>query len=341
MNDPSGEAPTSPGDSGAVGLARRRRLHWLTGRARGDRVLDAASGDGAAALLLAGEGRAAVAVEREPGALDDARRALADDAGDAGAQVEAVADQPGELAVEADAFDTVLLGDSLEDEERVGPALDDARRVLRPRGIVAIVVAYGADLWLDREEPAHLRPLLAALTEHGFAVEEVEPADGYLGIVARAEAGGRSPEGAARDGAALAPWLDALEAAHRRLADRQRTLDLQRDELERREREAMTRSNELEQAERRAARLDQRVRRLEERVGEAKARAEDLRERLAAGEAELGATKEEADRERKRLETLEASKSLRLVRLLWRARSAVRRRAGRGGEGSDAQPSRK
>jgi len=300
------------------------RVRWLCGRARGERLLDAASSGGAAALILAREGSNVVAVERDDAALERARELLEAERPEVGDRVRLLA----RLAVEDDAFDTVLLGHALEDEDQIEPSLENARRALAPEGIVVIAIPYGTNGYLDRDEPAHLRPLLRALG-HSYAIEDVEVGHGFLGIVARVE-----PDPRAR--AEIGPWLDALEAAHCRLADRERVAASYDEDLEERDRSAAAQARALDRATDRAERLERRRARLEERMAEAKAsqqearrRAADAERQLSRQETELAKAKAEVDRRKEQMERLRASRSFRLVQLLWSLSGAAQRRLGR------------
>jgi len=293
------------------------RIRWLCGRARGERLLDAASSGGAAALILAREGSSVVAVERDGAALERARELLEAEPRDVRERVRLL----GRLAVEDDAFDTVLLGQALEDEDQIEPSLENARRALAADGAAVITVPYGSNGYLDRDEPAHLRPLLRALSR-SYAIEDVEVGHGFLGIVARVE-----PDSQARTD--VGPWLDALESAHRRLADREHVAAAHDEELEERDRSAAAQGRALDRATDRAERLERRRARLEESQQEARRRAADAERRLSRQETELAKAKAEVDRRKEQMDRLRASRSFRLVQLLWSLSGAAQRRLGR------------
>ncbi len=145
------------------------------GLARFGDVLDAGSGDGTLAALIAPRAKSVTCVDRREKVLAAARQRLAGldnvrvEAGDLEA-----------LPFDGERFDTVMLFNVLTYLRSVEPALAEAARVLRPGGNVAIVTlaehrhpeitaAYG-----------HVRPgldprdLHRALSRAGFSVETCE-----------------------------------------------------------------------------------------------------------------------------------------------------------------------
>jgi SAM-dependent methyltransferase len=161
---PSGGRFSGPADA----LLRRARGS-LAGRldkaAPPGPVLDVGAGDGALLDALHAAGRDAVGLEREP---------TRDDVLDA----EIGSLEPGYAAV--------VFWHSLEHLPRPAAALDDAARLLAPRGLVVVAVpnadslqarAFG-DRWLALDLPRHLthipaRALVARLEGSGLTVERV------------------------------------------------------------------------------------------------------------------------------------------------------------------------
>jgi arsenite methyltransferase len=181
------------------GAESTRRALDLAGVGEGDRLLDVASGDGAAALLAAGEvGATAVGVEYGAEAVRGASEAAA--AAGLGTRVSFLAGDAEELPVGDESFDAVLCECSLctfPDKRR---AVAEMRRVLRPGGRVAI-----ADVTAEPERlPAELRGGLATIA----CVGEALPASGYERLLADAGLGPVRVERRDEDAAALAERVE-------------------------------------------------------------------------------------------------------------------------------------
>lgn len=127
-------------------------------------VLDAGSGDGTLAALIAPRARSVTCLDRSEKVLEAARRRLADRS-----NVSLRQGDLHELPFADATFDTVMLFNVLTFARRPERALAEAARVLRPGGDVAIVTlaahahadvtgAYGHVV--DGYEPSHLRAML-------------------------------------------------------------------------------------------------------------------------------------------------------------------------------------
>jgi DNA-binding transcriptional ArsR family regulator len=138
-------------------------------------VLDAGSGDGTIAQLLAPRARSFTLLDHSPRMIAAAGQRLKK-VKNVGARVGDVQDPP----FEPESFDTVLLFNVLTEVERPDAALAGARRVLRPDGLVAVITLDAH----EHEEPArayrHLHlgfspsALRKLLVRHGFVVETCE-----------------------------------------------------------------------------------------------------------------------------------------------------------------------
>ena len=143
-----------PADAEPERLAERRAL--VLGHVRpGDRVLDLGCGDGTFAALLAGHGAVVTAADVSAVALDRAAQRAP------GAERALLAD--GEPLPFADAaFDVVWAGETLEHAADVTGLLAEARRVLRPGGVLVATTPNLARLRVAAEALAG-RPLEARL----------------------------------------------------------------------------------------------------------------------------------------------------------------------------------
>ncbi len=162
---PPGGRFSGPGDR----LLRRSRAH-LAGRldriAPPGPVLDVGAGEGALVDALRAHGRDATGLERAPARPGQRAGELADE--------------------EEGVWAAVVFWHSLEHLRAPGEAVEQARALLRPRGVLALAVPNAASLqarafgdrWLALDPPRHLVHLTAAalvgrLRELGLNVERV------------------------------------------------------------------------------------------------------------------------------------------------------------------------
>jgi 2-polyprenyl-3-methyl-5-hydroxy-6-metoxy-1,4-benzoquinol methylase len=108
------------------------RYHWVSLLARGRRVLDAGCGTGYGSALLAEAGASEViGMDRASAVLDSARPAMP------GVVVLEEGDVTA-LSYESDRFDLVVCFEVIEHLDDPGRALDEFRRVLSPKGVLAV-----------------------------------------------------------------------------------------------------------------------------------------------------------------------------------------------------------
>jgi 2-polyprenyl-3-methyl-5-hydroxy-6-metoxy-1,4-benzoquinol methylase len=163
QTEPTGERFESGLPGGHIVEAEQlARYAWAAQFAEGKRVLDAACGRGHGAGILAAAGAAeVVGIDSDEQAISEARRQQI-----AGATFE-VGDVC-DLSCESAAFDLVVSFETLEHARHPARALDEFRRVLDPKGIVALstpnghVYTPGNALHLRELSPDELQEELAA-----------------------------------------------------------------------------------------------------------------------------------------------------------------------------------
>jgi SAM-dependent methyltransferase len=168
---PTGERRFSFAGDAILGRTRGLLAARIDRIAPPGRILDVGAGDGSLVDALAAQGRDALGVERNP---------LRDDFFD------------GELAdVEGDDWAAVIFWHSLEHLPEPGEAMDQAARLLKRGGVVAVAVPNNGSLqadafglrWLHLDLPRHLshlsqKSLESGLAKRGFRIGRVSQARG-------------------------------------------------------------------------------------------------------------------------------------------------------------------
>lgn len=211
--------------------------------------------------------------------------------------------QAAELPCDKRDFDTVLLGAFLGERLALERPISEARRVLRRRGRLIIVMPYSGD---DR---LSLDGLLGALAD-GFAVKDVTTIDGELCMLAQR----------GRERNRTAAWRAALGAVERTLSES----DL-----------SLTRARaELRDAEESVARLDRESAAAQRELETERAALAQTRSQLEARERELALAEQRLEQSRRRAEHLRSSllairrsRAYRLMRVLWWLRRPFTRSA--------------
>ncbi len=251
----------------------RWRVHWLCAQAVGQDVLDIGCSQGIASLLLGREGFDVVGIDREPPALDEARRRLELEAELVRRHVTFVEAEARALDYPDASFDTILLGEVLEHQVQYRPILAEAVRLLRPDGVIVITVPYGLDTFDDHKEPVYVETMIGAVEDVGLGIGRLELIDRWLGIVARRE--GERP---------LSAWTElawgALRAAERRLAERDDAVEEQRKRIRKLRQDHNAVQAQLEKARNQATAKDRQAASDQPSAADAERRAEI--ERLTA-----------------------------------------------------------
>ena len=171
-------------DTGPAGDRLLRRIDWMADQAQGPRVLDARGNEGILALLLARRGIEVTAVESDPEAIDRAGELLAKEPAEVRARVELVQGDINLPAPVEGPFDTVILGDILEQADDPAALLDRCLEYLTPEGRAVITIALGPDPAEDHRRA--LRPTdVIHLLEPRLALHAMEIEDGHIRFVGR------------------------------------------------------------------------------------------------------------------------------------------------------------
>jgi SAM-dependent methyltransferase len=359
------------------------RIRWVCAQTEGAAVLHVGSGTGAAAIILAREGKSVVGTEPEARSLADARRRLVEEDEEVQERVSFIACNPSKLPFKPNAFDTVTLGDVLESPLDLEATVGEAMRVLRPQGRLVVVGPWTGTASEPGAAGASLASVLKALSPR-VAIDLLEGADDWIGLAGRRRARAsrtagrlipvealrvveRRLERSRRDEREVAAMLADARSEAQRLAGakeavddkafglvhevralRGRERDLQEIVAGRREQTArleaqreslLARLRELEAHDQQIAHLRRQLEDGESARQEAianreraSAEAEKLWSDLKGNEEALRRAEAELTRERsartalaRRIESLQASSSYKLMRALWRINAAIRR----------------
>jgi SAM-dependent methyltransferase len=185
----------------------RERIHWMCARVAGREVADVGCGAGVAAVLLGREGCNVVGVDRDAAVLREAERRLAAEDDAVKGRIRLTAADAADLPFSDEAFDTVLLGNVLDEQLDRARVVVEVARVVRPDGRLVVTVPYGlvADSPYDAMGVRELLDLL--LPE--FTVDELQLIDRHVAVVATKGSGELSAELATQ----------ALQLAERRIHD--------------------------------------------------------------------------------------------------------------------------
>lgn len=168
------------------------RYRWAAAAVRDREVLDAASGDGYGALILAQAGaRRVVAVDRDPEAVINARQRAGDEA-------EVLLADLGNLPLDDASFDVVTCFEAIEHVIDAQGVLDELRRVLRDDGLLLIstpnreVFTPGNPHHVHEYTPAELEAAL----RRGFANVRLHRQNAHLASFLAGDDPARTEDGA-------------------------------------------------------------------------------------------------------------------------------------------------
>jgi UDP:flavonoid glycosyltransferase YjiC (YdhE family)/SAM-dependent methyltransferase len=158
----------------------RERIHWLCRHASGRRVLDLGCGGGLVSVLLGREGFEVLGVDIDEQGIEEARRALADEAAPVRERVDYLVADLVTFGHERDdlgrSFDTVVLGQVLGTFVRPEAVVAQAASLVAPGGRLVVSVDFvseSAELKTGGGRGFFLGELMTVLLPH-MAVEQVE-----------------------------------------------------------------------------------------------------------------------------------------------------------------------
>ena len=131
-------------DGGPEGDGLRRRIDWMAGAAIGPRVLDVGCSEGILEVLLARRGIEVTGVDIDSESLTFARGLVADEPEVVRGRVDIVHGDILRTRPVAGLFDTLVMGDLLEDVDDPGALLDRGIEYLGPGGRVIVTTPFGA-----------------------------------------------------------------------------------------------------------------------------------------------------------------------------------------------------
>ena len=150
-------------DWGNAGDILRRRIDWMAEQAQGPRVLDVGCSEGILELLLARRAVQVTGVDRNAEALDFARELLAEEPAEVVERVRLIHADLLEGDLAADPFDTLALGEILENQEDPAPLLERSLSLLRPEGRVVVTTPFGYHPHEDHHQTFCLSDFIALL----------------------------------------------------------------------------------------------------------------------------------------------------------------------------------
>ena len=130
-------------DGGPTSGGLRRRIDWLAGEARGPRVLDVGCGEGILEVLLARRGIEVTGVDVDSDALNYARTLVAGEPDEVRGRVDLVHGNILRSRPVAGLFDTLVMGDLLEQVDDPGALLDRGIEYLGPGGRAIVTTPLG------------------------------------------------------------------------------------------------------------------------------------------------------------------------------------------------------
>lgn len=161
----------------------RRRIHWMISQVRGPRVLDIGCSQGIASILLGRKGFEVIGIDVQDSRIEYALADLAAEDKETQARVSFQLADGEALEFDDGSFDSVLLGEVIEhlvDPERI---LAEARRVLRPDGVLVLTTPFGFLHHHDHRQTFYVDDVFALVSRH-MGVVSAEIADRYFRIVA-------------------------------------------------------------------------------------------------------------------------------------------------------------
>ena len=169
-------------DGGPASDSLRRRVDWMAGEAHGPRVLDVGCSEGILEVLLARRGIEVTGVDIDSNALNYARSLVAGEPDEVREHVDLVHGDFLRTRPVAGLFDTLVMGDVLEDVDDPGALLDRGIERLGPGGRVIATTPLGAYAGGGRGRTLCLTDMIELLRPR-LALELLTVEDGHICFV--------------------------------------------------------------------------------------------------------------------------------------------------------------
>lgn len=172
----------------------RSRIRWMARQAQGETILSASCGDGAAAILMAREGRNVVGVDISRPAID---RALSERQKEAAPVAARLDFRCCDLAaMKESGFDTVVAGDGVAGEQAdVSRFVANCTRLVGDKGRLLVVTRFGRAPGLNRQSAIFPRDVYSVVAGD-FLLTRLDVIGGYMCMVLDRRDGGSEPDAA-------------------------------------------------------------------------------------------------------------------------------------------------
>ena len=171
-------------DVGPTGHRLRRRIDWMADEARGPRVLDVGCSEGILEVLLARCGYTVTGIDIDPEALEFAQQLLAKESEEVRARVRFIQGDFREAMPVGGLYDTVVMGELLDQLDDPGAMLDMGLKHLQPGGRVVITTRFGAHPDEDHRRTFCLTAFIDLLKPR-FGLESLCVEDNHIRFVGR------------------------------------------------------------------------------------------------------------------------------------------------------------
>ena len=161
-----------------------RRIDWIVDQARGPHVLDVGCSQGVVEVLLARRGVRVTGLDKDPVAIEHARRLVAGEIPDVADRIRLVHDELAQAVLPAASFDSVVMGEILEHADDPAGLLDVGLGLLRPDGRVVVTTPFGFHPHGNHRQTFCLSDIVQ-LARPRLAVESLEVVDGFIRMTAR------------------------------------------------------------------------------------------------------------------------------------------------------------
>ena len=203
-------------DVGPTGNWLRRRIDWIAQEANGPHVLDVGSSEGILAVLLARRGTNVTGIDINADALDFARELLSKEPDEVRGRVNLIQGDFISTKQVTGLFDTVVMGNLLEDLDDPVAMLDRGLEHLRPGGRVILTVPFGVQPLEYQRRSIRLTELILLLRPR-LGLESLSITDNHIRFVGRLAEDNDASWRQLDAEAVMSMTYEALEASQRNL----------------------------------------------------------------------------------------------------------------------------